>query len=55
MTIGTLFINKNKAMKEFYKQNNNNFDKTLKINNSTSSLSNSIRKNQTNIQKKVLI
>ena len=45
-------INKNKAMKEFYKQNNNNdFDKSIKYN-SNNSLCNSIRRNQTNVQKK---
>ena len=50
-------INKNKAMKEFYNQNNNNFmvDKSIKINNFNSINSfgnNTIKKNQTNIQKK---
>ena len=48
-------INKNKAMKEFYSQNNNIMvDKSTKINNfnSTSTLSNTIKRNQTSIQKK---
>ena len=48
-------INKNKAMKEFYFQNNNNnlVDKSFKINNfnSINSFGNSIKKNQT-VQKK---
>ena len=46
-------ISKNRAMKDFSKQNNSNdFEKSIKINNSVNSLSNSIRKNQTNAQKK---
>ena len=52
-------INKNKAMKEFYIQNNNsssniNIDKSIKINNfnSINSLGNTIKRNQTHFQKK---
>ncbi len=49
-------INKNKVMKEFYNQNNNiMLDKSIKINNlnTNNSITNyTIKKNQTNIQKK---
>ena len=48
-------INKNKAMKDFYSQNNNIMvDKSIKINNlnSINSLSTTIKRNQTFLQKK---